>query len=73
VLSIRSLGSPDESGVLWTTLRLLVVGASQGTGAITLSVALNRSHQVTALELCQCPQASHIFGGFDGSVPDPSC
>jgi putative NADH-flavin reductase len=29
-------------------LRLLVVGASQGTGALTVSVALARGHQVTA-------------------------
>ena len=31
------------------SLRLLVVGASQGTGALTVSAALARGHQVTAL------------------------
>ena len=30
------------------SLRLLVVGASQGTDALTVSVALGRGHQVTA-------------------------
>ncbi len=30
------------------SLRLLVVGASQGTGALTVSAALARGHQVTA-------------------------
>lgn len=31
------------------SLRLLVVGASQGTGALTVSTALEHGHQVTAL------------------------
>ena len=42
IMSTAFLGHPMPS------LRLLVVGASQGTGALTVSAALARGHRVTA-------------------------
>ena len=57
-------------------LRLLVVGASQGTGALTVSAALARGHQVTAFErsvdklVIEHPLLTKIAGSFHDAAAD---
>ena len=62
------------------SLRLLVVGASQGTGALTVSAALARGHQVTAFarspeqltmehaSLTKCAGSFHDAAAVDAAV-----